>query len=1099
MKNNRYYTSFEKYQFNPSIRNLENRTLSSNTINDNMSFEYQRSFYKKNYLGPYPSIEIDSSKSNKNLKTFDFNGDKFSPYYNKDYYYRDYYNKKTYHPEEYGSFNDFNYSTNWNMRPFALYYESINYKKNNNNSYSIEENIYPSNHSYYESKYSKKKKSEQKYISNNINSYNNEPKNTNYMNHIFNDKNSFSNISLNKNLNKSHILINNGNNRLTINNSPLNKKPNESYYHKIQQDKIKNSVKSTSENKRKNIIFKHSINNNESFPNNDEYNNRNTEPFIQPATPSLYFHHPINSPIKNEIKNIKNETNYNKNDKNLPSKSIENIPFKKLIFPQSKNRITIKYTKKSNISQDNKPAKIDSSKPINKENSTNTPKEIKIKNFARFYTNLNKEKNNLNNNLTININDSNEKKNIKNIQSNEIPKTSSKKEQIKEKNEIISHKSNKIVKEENNQNEKKKKSSIKAIKIVNINKTKLINSPNKTATKIIKLNQSLEKEKSKPIDKKKKLTIKQRDFEYEKKYLKEIEDVMYDNNENKFYTEPVSQIRNYYKEKKNSKNLENKDNNLNNHSKKDVKNLSKGRIVSHKETREKNIQVPKTPVPAFNRYNKSVNIELIDNKDKDKEKDDQIFHTISNLTTFDNKIKINDFAVIKNELNVFNDKSKKYKANKNIETNESVSKNDSKNNNKENFNSISIKNSNQIEKNPSKKNLSNTERLTIKTQTKIPNKKSFESKKELPKHASRVNEKRIEKNNNEKEEDEWDNIEFKGMRKKTYEPGRRRHRKNSKKEEKENSLKAQFSSTIYIKASEAMCLAGRNEYGKRKTNQDTYIIEKNVNGILNFNILGVLDGHGENGHFASQFVSRYVIYRIKNHPLIKKYDEPKEIYKQLIANGYEIIASIYLDADEQIKKEKFDVTRSGTTIVLVIQLEEHIICANTGDSRAIAIYDESYEDNLVDSKVFPLSYDCKPELPNEKKRINQFGGVVEKAYYSDDEDDDYLPYRVWAKDEDYPGLAMSRSIGDSDAKKVGVIPNPQIVEYTIDYSSKYLLIGSDGIWEFISNEEAMKIANKYYLRNDTYALCQELSQKATKLWEEKDVVVDDITILVVFF
>ena len=47
MKNNRYYTSFEKYKFNPSIRNLENRTLSSNTINDNMSFEYQRSFYKK--------------------------------------------------------------------------------------------------------------------------------------------------------------------------------------------------------------------------------------------------------------------------------------------------------------------------------------------------------------------------------------------------------------------------------------------------------------------------------------------------------------------------------------------------------------------------------------------------------------------------------------------------------------------------------------------------------------------------------------------------------------------------------------------------------------------------------------------------------------------------------------------------------------------------------------------------------------------------------------------------------------------------------------------------------------------------------------------
>ena len=33
------------------------------------------------------------------------------------------------------------------------------------------------------------------------------------------------------------------------------------------------------------------------------------------------------------------------------------------------------------------------------------------------------------------------------------------------------------------------------------------------------------------------------------------------------------------------------------------------------------------------------------------------------------------------------------------------------------------------------------------------------------------------------------------------------------------------------------------------------------------------------------------------------------------------------------------------------------------------------------------------------------------------------PYRVWAFGESYPGLAMSRSIGDMDAKKIGVISN----------------------------------------------------------------------------
>ena len=400
-------------------------------------------------------------------------------------------------------------------------------------------------------------------------------------------------------------------------------------------------------------------------------------------------------------------------------------------------------------------------------------------------------------------------------------------------------------------------------------------------------------------------------------------------------------------------------------------------------------------------------------------------------------------------------------------------------------------------------NYQNISTLTINATSQKKYEKNLRYQPELSKHESRINE--ISKHPSKKSlknEEEWDNTQYRGMRKRTYDAGRRggKNNKNNKKEKKTSgSLKDVFTSTIYVKSSEGFSLAGKNDQGNKKTNQDTYVIERNVNGILNFNIFGVMDGHGDDGHFASQFVSRYVVHRIKTHPLIKKLDEPQEIYNALISNGYDIIANIYLDADIQIQKEKFDCTRSGTTIVLVIQLEEHIICANTGDSRAILIYDDNYDDNLVNSKIFLLSYDCKPELPEEKKRIYECGGVVEKAYYPDDEDDPIIPYRVWAKDEDYPGLAMSRSIGDMDAKKVGVIPNPQIVEYTIDYFSKYMLICSDGIWEFMKNEQAMKIGNKYYLRNDPVGLCHELTQESIKLWEKREVVIDDITVVVVFF
>ena len=311
----------------------------------------------------------------------------------------------------------------------------------------------------------------------------------------------------------------------------------------------------------------------------------------------------------------------------------------------------------------------------------------------------------------------------------------------------------------------------------------------------------------------------------------------------------------------------------------------------------------------------------------------------------------------------------------------------------------------------------------------------------------------------------------------------------------------------YIKSCKSISISGTTEEGFKKRNQDSFVIERNINGIYNFNIFGVLDGHGDDGHYVSQFVSRFIINSIKNNSIIKKCTTPKEIYEKIILNKYKLIENIFLDADMQIRKEKFDYKGSGTTCIIIIQLEEKIICANTGDSRAIIVYNKSSNNNnknnnkkniLGNSKVFPLSYDCKPDLPNERKRIYEHGGVVEKALDEYDEEEEG-PFRVYIKGEDYPGLAMSRSIGDIDAKKIGVIPNPQFIEYTINDETKYMIICSDGIWEFISNEEAMKIGNEYYLNNDPSGLCQCLYETSLDYWNEEGYSVDDITALIVFF
>ena len=52
-----------------------------------------------------------------------------------------------------------------------------------------------------------------------------------------------------------------------------------------------------------------------------------------------------------------------------------------------------------------------------------------------------------------------------------------------------------------------------------------------------------------------------------------------------------------------------------------------------------------------------------------------------------------------------------------------------------------------------------------------------------------------------------------------------------------------------------------------------------------------------------------------------------------------------------------------------------------------------------------------------------------------------------------PGLAMSRSIGDFVAHSVGVSPNPEVIKFELQPDDKFIVIASDGVWEFLTNEE----------------------------------------------
>ena len=293
-----------------------------------------------------------------------------------------------------------------------------------------------------------------------------------------------------------------------------------------------------------------------------------------------------------------------------------------------------------------------------------------------------------------------------------------------------------------------------------------------------------------------------------------------------------------------------------------------------------------------------------------------------------------------------------------------------------------------------------------------------------------------------------------------------------------------------------LTLPGKDTSGHQKTNQDSFAFFSNINNLTNFNIFGVLDGHGAEGHFVSRFASKFIPYQIMNNPEIKNLREPEMIYNKLKNNNYQIIVKAYLDCDIALQKVNFDAKESGSTCNLIINIGNKIICANTGDSRAIVVFDD-YLDNNVNYKCIPLSVDFKPEMPEEMSRIILHGGEVRQI--KNELGEGVGPYRVWKRGEGYPGLAMSRSIGDLNGKKIGVIPNPGIVEYQLCEKSKYIVVCSDGVWEFLHNENVKNIGNKYYRENNPSGFCHELVNTSFCLWEKNDIVIDDITAVVAFF
>ena len=278
----------------------------------------------------------------------------------------------------------------------------------------------------------------------------------------------------------------------------------------------------------------------------------------------------------------------------------------------------------------------------------------------------------------------------------------------------------------------------------------------------------------------------------------------------------------------------------------------------------------------------------------------------------------------------------------------------------------------------------------------------------------------------------------------------------------------------------------------KENNQDNYFIYKNFMNKKKYIYMSVCDGHGVEGHFVSDFIKEILPYDMSENLKFFNILTDNEKEKEKI---YDVIKETFINANEKlVSNEEINSLFSGSTCVSVIYTPEKLIVPNIGDSRAVLGRLINKETN--EYKAIELSRDHKPTEKDEEKRILENDGRIQPFI----EDGEFVgPQRVWIKEDEVPGLAMTRSFGDRMAATVGVISEPEIKEYIFNPNDKFMIIASDGIWEFISSQECINIIKEFYNNNDIKGCCEFLYQESSKRWLKEEEVIDDTTMIIVFF
>ena len=196
------------------------------------------------------------------------------------------------------------------------------------------------------------------------------------------------------------------------------------------------------------------------------------------------------------------------------------------------------------------------------------------------------------------------------------------------------------------------------------------------------------------------------------------------------------------------------------------------------------------------------------------------------------------------------------------------------------------------------------------------------------------------------------------------------------------------------------------------------------------------------------------------------------------------------ECQNSLQNSKIDCDYSGTSCLLIFIIENHLICSNIGNCRAII---------LEKKDLFQLAFEQTIDIPEERQRIEKKGGKV--IWLRDKDTLQNEEYKIMIKDTDNKShyIDMSRSLGDKMFKKVGIEFSPVISEYILNIETKFVVLGTKGLWNILTNKQVAYYVNKGYKLSNPLESCRKLIKKANDISKQTTNSRDDISIFILFF